>query len=131
MATSTIQPKATYTTVSGTVTTGAWAEGSRTVTWTAPTTGFYLIWMRYELNDSSAANRNLYRQLQMRGTATKLVDSVLYYDASAASGMTYPFTTRTISQPVYATAGQTIYPYIHTGTAGIVYNVIITAVKIA
>ena len=129
MATGILQPKATYTTASGTYTTATWAQGTRTVTWTAPANGIYIVWMQYKLTDEAAANRNSYKQLQMLGTATNLLHNNLYYDSAVTSNGA--FVGRTISQPVLANQGQTIYPYVHTDIAGIVYNVRIIAVKIA
>lgn len=120
-----------YTAVaSGQYTTASWAYGTSTCTWTASEVGLYLVWIKYELADTSATNRNAYKQLQMSGTATRLLDSTLYYDAGISDGSA--FASRTISQPVYvSSAGQTITPYVHTGTAGIVFNVKIIGVKIA
>ena len=128
MATSTIQAKATYSTATGTYTTAAWAEGTNTCTWTAPSDGTYIAWMTFELNDDTQANRNMYKQLQMVGSATRLLDAMLYYDGTGTAGQ---MIKRTISQPIKATAGQTVRPYVHTGVAGVVFNVKILAVKIA
>lgn len=120
-----------YTSVaSGQYTTAQWTYGTNTCTWTAPEPGLYLVWMKYGLADPSNTNRNAYKQLQMTGTATRLLDSTLYYDAGISDGSA--FASRTISQPVYvSSAGQTITPYVHTGAAGIVFDVKIIGVKIA
>lgn len=128
MATGKLEAKATYTTASGVYTTKAWGEGTNTCTWTAPSDGIYIVWMQYQLQDSSSANRTTYRQLQMIGTAQRLLANMLYYDAVATEN---PFVARTISQPVRALQGQTIIPYIHTNVADIKYDVKVIAVKIA
>lgn len=121
-----------YTTASGKYTTATWAMGTNTCVWTAPADGTYIVWMFFGLDDASVANRNAYRQLQMRGTATKpmgnFVGNGLFYDTSASAS---PFVRRTISQPVIAEAGQTIYPYVHTDVAGTVYSVFVVALRIA
>ena len=57
-----------------------------------------------------------------------MLHNVLYYDYSVTDGA---FMERTISQPVVATAGQTIIPYVHTPTAGIVFNIAVVAMRIA
>ena len=128
MATDKLSKLGAYSTASGTYTTAAWATGTNTCTWTAPATGIYIVWVRYELQSADTATRNQYKQLQMTGTATRLLDNVLYYDTT--NGTDNSFVSRTISQPVSATQGQTITPYIHTGTAGTVFNVKVTALKI-
>ena len=117
----------TYSSASGTYKTAAWADGTNTCTWKAPAAGLYIVWMRFDLSDASAANRGAYVQLQMRGTATRLFNNTLYYDAEAAS----PRVVRTMCQPVSATAAnQTIVPYIHTPTANVTYNVSVIAIRL-
>lgn len=121
-----------YTSASGKYTTAAWATGTNTCTWTAPADGTYIVWMFFALDDASAANRYSYKQLQMVGTANKILGNLagnsLYYDATTTESA---FVQRTISQPITAIAGQTIYPYVHTSVAGIVYTVKIVALRIA
>lgn len=117
----------TYSSASGTYKTAAWGDGTNTCTWKAPAAGLYIVWMRFDLSDASAANRGAYVQLQMRGTATRLFNNTLYYDAEAAS----PRVVRTMCQPVSATAAnQTIVPYIHTPTANVTYNVSVIAIRL-
>lgn len=117
-----------YSTATGTYTTATWARGTNTCTWTAPSDGIYLVWMFFQLQDASSAIRVKYKQLQMIGSATRLLANMLYWDSTATEN---PFTARTISQPVRAYQGQDIIPYVHTDGAGIVFNVYIIAVKIA
>ena len=117
-----------YTSAQGKYTTASWATGTNTCTWTAPATGVYIVWMRFLLDDASATNRNTYKQFSMRGTAIRLLYDQLYYDTN---GTNVPLVTRVISQPVRATQGQTIIPYVHTDTAGVVYTVNIGALRIA
>lgn len=129
MATGTIKASGTTSTASGQYTTAEWASGTNTCTWTAPSDGIYIVWMQFTLNAQDSANRKAYKQLQMRGTAERLLANSLYYDAAVAGDS--QFVARTISQPVRAQQGQTIQPYVHTGTAGIVFDVNIVAMKIA
>ena len=127
---STIEAKATYSSVTGTYTTGQWTTGTNTAIWTAPSDGLYIVWMLFALDDStsSATHRGAYKQLQINGNATKLVSVVAYWDmAEEGSGVR----TRLLSEPVLAKTGQTIYPYIHTDQANLKYNITITAIKIA
>lgn len=129
MATGTIKANGTTSTASGQYTTAAWASGTNTCTWTAPSDGIYIVWMQFILTVEDTANRNAYKQLQMIGTAERLLANVLYYDAEVSDNS--QFVSRTISQPVRARQGQTIQPYVHTKVAGIVFNVKIIAMKIA
>ena len=116
------------TQATGTYTTAAWVYGTTTVTWVAPETGLYLIWMRYDMADTKLENRKMYKQLQMYGSALKLVASMLYYDAGANDDT--GFCARTISQPVFANKGDTVQPYVHTPTANVEFRIAITAIKL-
>lgn len=129
MATSTIKSTGTISKATGKYTTAQWTTGTNTCVWTAPQSGMYIVWMSFTLNDVRVENRRTYKQLQMRGTAIGQVGSTLYYDTSSPDDV--PFVQRIISQPVLATEGQTVIPYVHTGTADIVYDITITAIKIA
>ena len=116
-------PKAT-----GTYTTAKWAAGTNTCTWTAVHNGFYIIWMYFELKDGDVSARNAYKQFQMLGTSTRLFKPALYYDTSSSNS---GFMGRTICAPVFAHAGDTVIPYIHTDVADVVYNVEIYGMTIA
>lgn len=115
-------------TASGTYTTAVWTYGTNTCVLNVTKPGLYIVWMFYELADSNASNRSTYKQLQIQTNGTRPFGSDVYlYDAAASS----PFVSRTISGPIQITqAGQYIRPYVHTGTADIVYNVKILAMQI-
>lgn len=119
--------------VSGQYTTAAWSSGSWSTggIWSAPEDGIYLAYMWIQLNSeySGVAYRKYYRQLQMQGTCTKLVQNALYYDTGVTQDS--PFEGRCITQPIYAKAGQTLYPYIHTDAVGCVYDYKIFCIRIA
>ena len=124
-----IKHQAPYSTASGTYTTASWAAGTNTAVWTAPSDGLYIVWMTFELQDANAENKNAYKQLQMIGSSERLVHNLLYYDGdTSANGQAIK---RTICQPVRATAGQTVIPYVHTPKVGMVFTIKIVAVKIA
>lgn len=121
----------TYTKVTGTYKTGAWSAGTVTnCTWTAPRDGKYIMWMYFQPQSDSTAY--LYKQLQARGTATRPMGDILFYQGGPTSGGTSDRTVIAIncSFPVEATAGQTIYPYVHTPTANLVWNVAITGMYV-
>lgn len=115
-------------TASGTYTTAVWTYGTNTCVLNVTKPGLYIVWMFYELADSNASNRSTYKQLQIQTNGTRPFGSDVYlYDAAASS----PFVSRTIYGPIQITqAGQYIRPYVHTGTADIVYNVKILAMQI-
>lgn len=117
--------------VNGQYTTAAWSSGSWTAEWTAPEDGVYLAYMWIQLNSeySGPAYRKYYRQLQMGGTCTRLFQNMLYYDTTASNESA--FEGRCITQPIYARAGQTLYPYIHTDAAGCLYDYKIFCIRIA
>lgn len=114
------------TTASGTYTTAKWAAGTNTCTWTAPQNGQYLVWMYFSIQDPTETQINAYVQLHMMGTATRHVGASLWWAGGGSS--TIRMRINTICQPVTATKGQTIYPYIHTDIAGTVFTVKIVAV---
>lgn len=113
----------TYTTATGTYTTASWSAGTNTCTWTAPKTGVYLIFARFQANDYSAAQP--YKQLQIKGTATRIMGDMIFWQDVANSSFVEAFVG---CLPVYATQGQTIIPYVHTDVAGKVWNMTITGV---
>lgn len=117
----------TYLAGSGTYTTAEWAYGSTTVRLTVPTDGLYLCWMRFEFADAS--KRTIYKQFQMSapGAGYWLVNNNLYYDSGNANSEA---TVRTISQPGLLKAGDTVRPYVHTGAAGVVFNVRVVLVRL-
>ena len=121
--------------VSGQYTTAAWTSGSWSSggIWSAPEDGIYLAYMWIQLNSeySGIAYRKYYRQLQMQGTCTKLLQNALYYDTGVSQGADGGFEGRSITQPIYAKAGQTLYPYIHTDAVGCVYDYKIFCIRIA
>lgn len=125
-----ILPKASksYAALMGTYTTAAWAAGTKTVEFTAPEDGLYIVWMQFELTDQTAANRNTYKQLQMQTNGTGLITVMQYYDAASSSS---DFITRTVCMPFRLAEGNKVWPYVHTGTAGVVYRIQICAIKIS
>lgn len=114
-----LDPATPYTQVSGTYTTAAWATGTNTCTWTAPRTGLYIVWMHYSLQDDT--NASIYHQLHMRGTASKANGNMMLYETGNSSNAAFEG-----SKLISAEQGQTIIPYVHCPTAGIVWNVYIT-----
>ena len=119
--------------VSGQYTTAAWTSGSWSSggVWSAPEDGIYLAYMWIQLNSeySGVAYRKYYRQLQMQGTCTRLLQNPLYYDTGVTEDSA--FEGRCITQPIYAKAGQTLYPYVHTDAVGCVYDYKIFCIRIA
>lgn len=116
------------TTASGKVTTGQWKEGANTCIWQAPAPGTYIILMVYEYISGTKQD---YIQLHMRGNGTfggaGASTGVFYYTENAGKNFNV---CEIVGVSKFTAAGQIVYPYIHTGTAGIVYNVKITAVRI-
>ena len=119
--------------VNGQYTTAAWTSGSWSSggVWSAPEDGIYLAYMWIQLNSeySVVAYRKYYRQLQMQGTCTRLLQNPLYYDTGVTEDSA--FEGRCITQPIYAKAGQTLYPYVHTDAVGCVYDYKIFCIRIA
>lgn len=122
-----LDPATPYTQVTGTYTTAVWSAGTNTCTWTAPRTGLYILFARFDIDNDS--NAKFYKQLQLKGTATRIDGDLLFYepggDASSASTENNHKAVAifTGSKLIYAEQGQTIIPYIHTPEAGIVWNV--------
>ena len=112
-----------FTTVSGKYTTAAWTIGKNTCTWTAPATGTYIVWIYYFMDDDSKAS--IYKQFQFHGNATFSIGNALFYEPEGGK-----VTASVISQPVTANAGQIVTPYVHTGTAGVVFTVVIAGMRI-
>ena len=134
MASGTLQAKASYSTVNGQYTTASWTNGPNTCLWTAPEDGIYIVWGRFSLNNTSLENRNIYKQLQLipNGGTSLIGNNCYYYDVNGAS-LNNPslFAIQTVSAPYRMTKNGTIRPYVHTGTADVVFDVMIVAVKIA
>lgn len=121
----------TYTSVTGTYTTKAWSAGTVTnCTWTAPRTGKYMMWMYFQPQAESTAY--IYKQLQASGTATRPMGNILLFQGGPTSGgsSTASIIAEVFSFPITATAGQTIYPYIHTPVANLVWNIKITGMYV-
>lgn len=111
-----------YTSVEGTYTTAAWSAGTATnCTWTAPRSGLYILWARFLLEDETKAWR--YKKLQLRGTATKLINQELVWEAEGTSTNLSAIISFQGSTLISATQGQTIVPYIHTPEAGVVWDI--------
>lgn len=113
-----------YTTAEGQYTTASWSEGTNKCVWTAPKKGLYIVWVYYVNADDNAYR--VYKQLQVKGTATRLVSDMLLYQAgsdSTSESSWNKIASGTFSTLVYAQAGQTIIPYIHTPVAGLKWNV--------
>lgn len=119
-------PQPPYTRVSGTYTTAVWSEGTNNCIWTAPKTGLYIIFGRFDLVDDSKAQ--IYKQLQLKGTANRINGDLLLYQPgpSTATSNYQGIAIFAGSMLVYAQQGQTIIPYIHTPQAGIEWNVTLT-----
>ena len=120
-----LDPATPYTQVTGTYTTAQWSAGTNNCTWTAPRTGLYILWARFDLQTDT--NGKVYKQLQLRGTATRISgDLLLYQDGETDSSTGSNKQSIAIyegSKLIYAEQGQTIIPYIHTAQAGIVWNI--------
>ena len=118
-----LNPTTPYTTATGTYTTATWSPGTNNCVWTAPKTGLYIIFSRFELNDDS--NAQIYKQLQLGGTATRINDDILLYQfgPSTATSRDLGIAMFSGATLVYANQGQTIIPYIHTPKAGIIWNI--------
>ena len=116
-----LDPSTSYTTATGNYTTAEWSEGTNTCTWTAPKTGLYIIWAYFILENDT--NANIYKQIQLRGTSTRITDNRLLYQTSITSGGVAGLQG---SMLVYATQGQTVIPYIHTPTANVAWDVKLT-----
>lgn len=125
-----LDPATPYTQATGTYTTAAWATGTNNCTWTAPRTGLYIIWARFDLNDDEKAQ--IYKQLQLKGTATKIDGDLLLYQPGPTSATSnhYGIAIFESSKLIYAEQGQTIIPYVHCPEAGIVWNVRLTGLFI-
>jgi hypothetical protein len=118
-----LDPATPYTEVSGTYTTAVWASGTNNCVWTAPRTGLYIIFSRFDLDDDS--NAQIYKQLQLKGTATRINGDLLLYQTgpTTATSSHLGISIFTGATLVYAQQGQTIIPYIHTPKADIVWYV--------
>lgn len=112
---------ANCTMATGTYTTASWATGTNTCTWTAPKTGYYLIFAKFQANDYSVAQP--YKQLQIKGTATRIMGDMMFWQDVASNSFVEALVG---CLPVYAVKGQTIIPYVHTDVAGKVWNMTIT-----
>lgn len=131
MAVGTIKNNASklYQVVTGQYTTATWARGTNTAIFTAPEDGLYIAWMRFELADQTLENKAMYKQLQFTTNGTALMSLNQYYD-NPLNSTWGEWVARTISMPLILKAGNTITPYVHTGRAGVVFNIQICAVKL-
>lgn len=126
----------TSTVVSGTYTTAAWSAGTATdCTWTAPRDGKYIVYAYFKNHDDNNNQGKVYKQFQLRGTATKEVANPILYQVGTGSTSSTDSPNATImgvqgSTFVTATTGQTVVPYIHTPVANIVWEVKIVGVYI-
>ena len=126
----------TSTAVSGTYTTAAWGEGTATnCTWTAPRDGKYIVYAYFKNHDDNNNQGKVYKQFQLRGTATREVANPILYQVGTGSTSSTDTSNAAImgiqgSTFVTATTGQTIEPYIHTPVANIVWDVKIVGVYI-
>lgn len=119
----------TQTTVTGTMTTKAWANPDSAVTWTAPKDGIYLISMHI-VTQNDTAYASTYKMFRWFGTATALLEvSGLYYRGTT-DGAQYGINGHAWTFPVKALKGQTVRPCVWIGTAGIVFNVQTTGIHI-
>lgn len=114
----------------GTLTTTSWDTSTTGVQVTLPTSGLYIVWIRFALNSDTQANRGIYKQLNFRivsGSVTYgLEASQLFWDDADS---TSPAVIRTISQPILVTSSTAVIaPTVYTGTAGVVFNVAMCAI---
>lgn len=118
-----LDPSTPYTQVTGTYTTASWSAGTNNCTWTAPKTGLYILFSRFDLNDDS--NAQIYKQLQLKGTASRINGDLLLYQPgpTTATSSQLGIAIYTGATLIYAQQGQTIIPYIHTPQAGIVWDI--------
>lgn len=116
-------PTTPYTTATGTYITAEWSLGTNNCVWTAPKTGLYIIFSRFGLEDDS--NAQIYKQLQLKGTATRISGNMLLYQwgPSTATSREQGIAMFSGATLVYANQGETITPYIHTPKAGIIWNI--------
>lgn len=126
-----LDPTTPYTQATGTYTTAEWAAGTNTCVWTAPRTGLYIIFATFNIQNDSLSNAKVYKQFQLKGTATRLNGDILFYqsgptESSSAENSNKVIAAIQTSMLVYATQGQTIIPYIHTPEAGIEWTVRLT-----
>ena len=124
-----LDPSTPYTQVTGTYITAVWAEGTNNCVWTAPRTGLYIIWARFDINGDAAAK--VYKQLQLKGTATRIDGDLLFYQMGPTSSSSTDTNKQAIqiftgSKLIYAQQGQTIIPYVHAPEAGIEWTVRLT-----
>lgn len=123
----------TSTSVSGTYTTGAWTAGTASnCTWVAPRDGKYIIFVFFQANSDTTGQ--IYKQLQLHGTATRPLGNYILYQGgeTSTSGSAFNKSIISISSaiPISATQGQTIYPYIHTPQANLVWNIKISGMYV-
>ena len=124
-----LDPSTPYTQANGTYTTAAWAAGTNTCTWTAPRTGLYLIFARFTNESDSQAK--VYKQFQLKGTATRITGDVFFYQNGTSSSSSSDSANAAVKGfqgcvLVSATQGQTIIPYVHTPQAEIEWTVNLT-----
>lgn len=122
-----------FTTATGVYTTARWVDGENTCIWTAPKAGNYIVYIYFYPQEDASAR--IYKQFQLKGTTTRPLGNMLFYQHStneistAASDKTV--VGGVFSTPVIATsARQTIYPYIHSPVAGLKWNVTIVGIYV-
>lgn len=125
----------TISSVEGTYTTAEWAEGTATnCTWTAPKAGLYLMFAYFKNDADNAEQGKVYKQLQLTGTAQRIIANPVLYQAGPGSTASTAsaheaimgIQTCTLVRAVHQ--GDTILPRIWTPQAGIVWLVKIVAV---
>lgn len=126
-----LDPATPYTQATGTYTTANWAPGTNNCVWTAPKTGLYIIFASFNIQNDSLSNAKVYKQFQLKGTATRLNGDVLLYqggptESSSTVDAHKAIATIQTSTLIYAQQGQTIIPYVHTPEAGIEWDVKLT-----
>lgn len=122
----------TYTTVSGTMVTAAWASPTTNTTWVAPSPGLYFITMKMECaSDTDFAYA--YKQFRWTGTARDPMgggtQTGLYFRGTT-DGSGYGINSYTWSFPVLCDQGSTVMSFMWTAQV-MTFNVRITGVKIS
>ena len=103
------------TSVTGTMTTVAWANPTTTTTWTAPSDGIYMITMHI-VTANDTANTSAYKMFRWYGTAQTLSLEVsgLYFRGTT-DGASYGINGTAWTFPVKAKKGDTVKSGMWTG----------------
>ena len=91
----------------------------------------YIIFAGFNIQNDSLTNAKVYKQFQLKGTATRLNGDFLLYQGGPTESSSTADAYKVIasiqtSTLVYAQQGQTIIPYVHTPEEGIKWDVKLT-----